>query len=536
METTKTRNSLSAMGLTSLVLIIALTGCSDSSNNKPSSDVQKPQADNPVVEGPVTAGGADDCCKVTIFGVSIDIRDLGYEPGTAFYGRALAYDESEVGYRETEYFISGTAQSYIATDALGSDGLWAIAAAEAAPYKSRIVVDRPIDPADFNGTVVVEWLNVTGGLDASPDWNQIHTEVTREGYIWVGVSAQFVGIEGGNDREISIPLKKLDPERYGSLSHPGDSFSYDIFSQAAQAVRNPVGLDPLEGLQVERMIGMGQSQSAGRLATYINAVHPTVDLFDGFIVHGRGSSSSALSQEPQVEVATPELVYMRTDIPEPIIALQAEGDVLWAIAGGDRQQDSPGYRLWEVAGAAHTDLYTASDKGSLDQGDDPAVADVIAISDVVPPLLICGKDVNDGSAHWVTRAALAAMNDWISAGVAAPSAPLLELNADSTGFELDSLGNVKGGIRTPFVDAPVAILSGLGQEPGGLCGLFGTTILFGEVQLADLYPDKQSYIDAIDASADSAVDAGFLVPADGELIKARARTSPLPAAHPTAGE
>ena len=127
---------------------------------------------------------------------------------------------------------------------------------------------------------------------------------------------------------------------------------------------------------------------------------------------------------------------------------------------------------------------------------------------------------------------MAALNSWIITGVAAPAAPLMELNADETGFELDSLGNAKGGIRTPYVDAPVAKLSGLGQPPDGLCGLFGTTELFDEAQLAELYPDKQAYIDAIDASANSARDAGFLVPADAELIKARARTSPLPAAHP----
>lgn len=523
--------NLSAFAVLSLAVAVMLTGCSDSSDNEQPTKPNLPQADNPVAEGPITNGGTEDCCFVTIFGISIDVRLLGYEPGTAFYGRALSYDESEVGYRETEYFLSGTAQSYIATDALTSDGIWSVAPADAAAYKVRIVVNRPIDPADFNGTVVVEWFNVTGGLDASPDWNQIHTEITRSGYVWVGVSAQSIGIEGGTGA-IAIPLKEVDPERYGSLSHPGDSFSYDIYSQAAQAVRNPVGLDPLEGLQVERMIGIGQSQSAGRLATYINAVHPTIDLFDGFIVHGRGSGSSDLSQEPQASVETPDLVYIRTDIPEPVITLQAEGDVLWATSNGDRQPDSEGYRLWEVAGAAHSDLYTGSEKGSQDKGDDPAVADVLAVSNVVPPLLVCSRDVNDGPAHWVAKAALAAMNDWIATGVAAPSAPLLELNADRSGFELDNLGNARGGIRTSYVDAPVAVLSGLGQDPAGLCGLFGTTELFDEALLADLYPDKQAYIDAIDGSTDAAVEAGFILPADAELIKARARTSPLPAEHP----
>jgi Alpha/beta hydrolase domain len=526
------RNRLSAMGITSLLLACALTGCSDGSDNNPLDNASLPQADNPVVEGPVTGGGADDCCFLTFGSLVIDLRDIGgYTPGTAFYGRPLLYDEGEVGYRETEYFISGTAKSYIATEALRSDGVWPIEGADAAPYKSRIVVDRPINDADFNGTVVVEWFNVSGGLDSSPDWNQMHTELTREGYVWVGVSAQFAGVEGGGP--IAIPLKGVDAERYGSLHHPGDSFSYDIFSQAAQAVRNPVGLDPLEGLQVQRMIAVGQSQSAARLLTYVNAVHPTVDLFDGFVIHGRYVGSASLSQLPQAEVPTPDPVFIRDDLAEPVLILQSETDIILLNAVTQRQPDSAMVRQWEVAGASHADVYTSQPKGSLDKGNDPTVADVISTLDVQPPFISCSIPVNDGPGHWVAKAAIAALNRWINTGEAAPHAPLLALNAQGTAFELDDLGNVKGGIRTPYVDAPVATLSGLGQ-PGGdaFCGLYGTTLLFDDAQLSTLYPDKQTYINAIDTTTDSAVDAGFIVPADGALIKARARTSPLPTSHP----
>ncbi len=65
------------------------------------------------------------------------------------------------------------------------------------PYKTRIVVRRPTDPADFNGTVVVEWLNVSGGLDAAPTTTYAGRELVRSGYAWVGVSAQKIGVEGG---------------------------------------------------------------------------------------------------------------------------------------------------------------------------------------------------------------------------------------------------------------------------------------------------------------------------------------------------
>ena len=48
------------------------------------------------------------------------------------------------------------------------------------------------------------------------------------------MSAQLAGICCGNRS-----LKTWDPQRYGPLLHPGDDFSYDIFSQAIEALRDP---------------------------------------------------------------------------------------------------------------------------------------------------------------------------------------------------------------------------------------------------------------------------------------------------------
>ena len=43
----------------------------------------------------------------------------------------------------------------------------------------------------FNGTVVVEWLNVSASTaDASADWNAAHREIMRSGYAYVGVGAE----------------------------------------------------------------------------------------------------------------------------------------------------------------------------------------------------------------------------------------------------------------------------------------------------------------------------------------------------------
>src|SRR5262249_45660288 len=98
----------------------------------------------PEVEGPVTGGRG-------IFGV------VGpFVAGTNF-------DLAEVGYEQEEFFISGTAHAWTNVGTLDPDGRWAVAPASTAPYKTRILVYRPIDPARFNGIVWVEWLNVSGG-------------------------------------------------------------------------------------------------------------------------------------------------------------------------------------------------------------------------------------------------------------------------------------------------------------------------------------------------------------------------------------
>jgi len=508
------------------VLLLALAACSDSSDNNPPT-TSKPQAANPVVEGPVTGGGGPDCCRVVFGNNSIYIPDIiAYVPGTPFYPPTLVYDEAEVGYQETEYFFSGTATSYVATEELGEDGVWSVQPADSAPYRSRMVVVRPIDPADFSGTVVVEWFNVSGGTDAAPDFIQTQTELIRNGHAWVGVSAQSVGIEGGGVFPIS--LKVVDAQRYGSLYHPGDSFSYDIFSQAAQAVRHPMGLDPLGGLKVRHLIGVGESQSAGRMATYVNAIHPTIDLFDGFLIHSRVGGAAALSQAPQPEVSPPRPSAIRGDLPEPVIDFETEGDIMGLSAGKlvPPASDSDNVRLWEVPGNAHFDAYGVV-KGPNDKGHDPAVAEVIESTDSIAPGLIeCPVAINDGPGHWVVKAAFHALERWIRTGEPAPSAERVARRADGTDVERDEFGNALGGIRTPYVDAPVARFNGGGQPAESFCPAFGTTSLFDAATLSMLYPTRQDYVDAIDASTDGAVGKGFILPEDGELIKAQARVSP----------
>ena len=110
-----------------------------------------------------------------------------------FMGEPLTTDLDAAGYSEHEYVAAGTATSYTSSERT-SDGRWTFTPDGSAPYRTRVLVRMPADPADFSGTVVLEWLNVSGGADANPEWAGIHEEVIREGHAWVGVSAQMIGV------------------------------------------------------------------------------------------------------------------------------------------------------------------------------------------------------------------------------------------------------------------------------------------------------------------------------------------------------
>jgi len=470
-------------------------------------EAEEEMVPNPIVEGPITGG-------------------LGSP-----WVQSTGFDLAEVGYMQQEYFISGSARAFTNMGDLESDGLWTVVPASRETYKTRIVVYRPIDTQAFNGSVAIEWLNVSSGLDAAPDWTTAHVEMIREGYIWVGVSAQFVGVEGGEGL-VPMPglgdmsLKGFDPVRYGSLKHPGDSFSYDIFSQAAKAIRSPTGVDPLDGLRPEKVIALGESQSAMRLVTYVNAINPLAQIYDGFFIHSRTVSSAPLSQAPQPDILTPPVVRIRDDVTVPVLMLQTETDLLALGSLPDRQADGPMFRLWEVAGTAHADTYTLL-VGAMDMGNDPSVADVLVTDAPIPGIIECDSPINSGPQHFVVKAALAALNRWIRTGDEPPTAPRLEIAGSPAEFVLDEFGNVLGGIRTPYVDVPIATLSGLGQSGVGFCFIFGTTVPFDAETLASLYPDHETYVTAVNEATDLAVEAGFILEPDGQLIKAAAEASDI---------
>jgi hypothetical protein len=255
-----------------------------------------PRTGAPTVIGPVTA-------KATAGGSSRDY---------VFFSAHLDLQNS--GYVEEEFFFEGLASRY-ATPTLQT----ATVIDGGHPYTSRMVVRRPIDAPRFNGVVVVEWLNVTAGVDIDIDWLQAHPHLIRAGYAWIGVSAQRIGIHGPRG------LKAWNQARYDSLDVTADgaivddALAYDIFSHVADAVSRPGAVQVLGPLEPQLLIATGHSQSANKLATYYNSIHPRTAAFDGYLIHGGGDQ-------------------LRTDLTAKAWKLVSETD-----------RDRP-RRLWQCAG------------------------------------------------------------------------------------------------------------------------------------------------------------------------------------------
>src|SRR5271166_5417194 len=182
------------------------------------------------------------------------------------------------GYEEQEFFVSGTAHAFRSTST-PANGRWTITPTTSASYETRILVRRPSNPSKFNGTVVVEWLNVSEG-ESAPDWDFLNPMLMRDGYAYVGVSAQKLGVDGGSallgTPGSSAPNTGLvgdEPARYGSLHHPGDQYALDMYAQIGQALRAP-HQKALGGLEPKHVVAIGESQSAFYLTTYADAVQP----------------------------------------------------------------------------------------------------------------------------------------------------------------------------------------------------------------------------------------------------------------------
>ena len=423
------------------------------------------------------------------------------------FGRPLG-DLAEHGYVEEELFLEGEATRFRPAPGteLGEDGRWEAEPAGSAPYRTRLLVYRPSDRSACNGTAIVSWNNVSAGYELFAGDS---AEILEGGYVFVGATVQRVGIEGLPPTPMG--LAAWDPERYGSLHHPGDDFSFDIFTQAGRVARQ------LDGLDISTVIAMGASQSAGRLGTYVNAIQPLAsDVFDGFLLNIYFGTGTQLEvgdavvnlAAPAVARTTASAMRGRNRLRDDDVPVMVVNSELEAMACLDvRQPDTDTFRYWEAAGTSHVSAQVQGPRARKYQrefGQELPVTPGMNRISLLP--------LYDAAIHHLRA--------WAAGEGPPPEQPKIEF-ADGDVVR-DEHGIAVGGIRLPAAEVPVATNSAIPLGPGIYPLLQGSSSPFPAEKIVELHGDEASYAAKVEEAARACEKAGVVLPRDVEPLIAEA--------------
>ena len=438
-------------------------------------------------------------------------RVRGPRPGPTHIGRVIA----ESGYVEDEYVIAGTA------DLFGYDADWKPVVEQASlPFVTRVLVRRPADPARASGAVVVEPLHPSG--DMASAWPRLGRMLTREGWCWVGVTQDVVGLAA---------TKAGDEARYAELDIPDAGLGFDIVAQVASWLRS----GEVDGLVLDQLFMTGASYTGTFQRVFLGeGFHlrarrpdggPAIDgyliqISAGAFLLGGYNPLSRRSGRPPAD--HPQRIIQPRDV--PVIELLSENEAETNVAS--RRDDSDAaddrYRLYEVPGACHMS------NGESTHSRLPAT---IEQPSTFPMYALAGG-------------ALTNLRRWVVEGVAPPRAPRIEVLSDRDAgphgdapeahpVARDEHGNAIGGVRTPDLDVPVASYyphsTLVDDEPTGrpgrpaisLGGIMGSMTPFPPEQLRALYGTPDAYLAAYRKGVDALVDDGWILAADGERMLAR---------------
>jgi hypothetical protein len=412
---------------------------------------------------------------------------------------AAAVDLRRHGYTEREFYATGQAHRYrgavigTLTDARVIDGGW--------DYTTRALVRYP-GKERFNGTLVVEWFNVTAGQDIDFAWAESHEYLLRQGYAVAAVSAQRIGVERlktwSPERytSLSVDADNVDPQGGGTVDATNDPLSWDVMAQVSAALKANAGpLQPMPGLHVRRVLALGESQSGVRLTTYYNAIHPLHRFFDGFVFLDRATQ-------------------LRDDRRTPAVSVNTEATSNFPVPTSSRY-----VRYWDVAGASHASLYGARYVDALVLRDRsiPGPSGPLSFTQVIEAQN-CGflplfSTVDTGL---VLNAALDSVNRWVTTGRPAAPSALYAREPDGT-LTRDAEGRVVGGVRLSHFDVPTEFV--LGRNTGTqFCQLSGHHRPYTAAELESRYGTHRTYVARVVASTAAAVRAGYLLPADAAAV------------------
>ena len=305
---------------------------------------------------------------------------------------------------------------------------------------------RPTDSARFNGTVLLNWQNVSSGAEMrAPSSGELYDG----GFAWVGVSAQEVGIYGfpmGMDRRFGTrggategpgpgALPCAVPSGRPGLVHdlPRRRRGWWVPTARARSTR-------WRGLPVERVVAVGGSQSAMRLVAYFNGVHAIDPIVDGFVL-GVWEGKAPRYEEGSMPFGT--MTRVRDDIPTPMIVVNSEFEAPPSANVGAVDTDT--FRIWEVTGTPHAPVARSE-------------ATTAAGRRIPSCSRRCTKPPCAPSQRWLTEATAPRHQPRIRVEPGRPAR-----------IPRDELGNAFGGIRLPELAAPLreyrGIAFGTGRPP-----------------------------------------------------------------------
>ncbi len=451
---------------------------------------------------------------------------------------ALQYvvDLSALGYVEEEFFVSGGANVYD----WAANGALSVRT-PAAPYTTRILLRRPADPQRFSGNVIVEIANGARRFDFNFAWGVSHSHFIENGDAFVVLTLQQANLEG---------LKAFDPVRYAPLSMANptpdetcvsgrgggppttstfeEGLRYDILSQVAALLKAGRPGGPLAGFNVERAYMTAYS---GEQATYMAAIHPRARLADGGPVYdgyvqNRHPRVGRLRRCGSAPAADDPRQTLR-NLGVPLIRVVPETDVIPLSRFRREDSDAPGdrYRLYEVAGGSHADGWFYPFQPSVADlkkigSNYPYIATWPFHNQCEPEMLLMMTPINT----YVLDTAFASLTRWIRDGVAPPRAARIEIENVGTPqarVVRDEFGNAVGGVRTPYLDVPIATYhtTSVGDT---FCPEIGHKEPFDWARLNRLHGTPKNYVSKVSQSVGRLVQERWLTESDGRKITAEA--------------
>jgi hypothetical protein len=318
-----------------------------------------------------------------------------------------------------------------------------------------------------------------------------------------------------------------------------------LFSLVGALLKSSAAGRPLAGFRVEALYMTSQG---GDPTTYMNAIHShaTVDgkrpVYDGYVSRPPVAAAriNACVPAPAPDDSRQEV----KNVGVPVMVVAAEGDLATTYARRRADSDAPvdRYRLYEVPAASHIDARAYF--GFPSMADQAAAGNAQGTPEwpfnapCEPPIPLMPASLL-GTAY---DAAFANLDQWVRKGVPAPRAPRIEIAgapspvvaagacaATQGGATLkpaaapqpvvDEFGHARGGVRTPYVDAPIASYAISSKGPGS-CPEMGHVTPLEKARLVMLYGDARGYAAKLKTAVDRLVKERWLTAGDAQRVTA----------------